>query len=158
MCLLWFDLTSHTAGPMGSGWQGIVAPQARKLQPTAHFCGSATQTHVSRALAYGLCRQVTGCPQVCPREMGRTLWGHPCSSAIRSTRGCRASTAGTRAGSSLLACGVFLPVPGKRGQLPGPEGVSASKIKNPRYLFDSGGFLLTWCRRDESNTRPSHYE
>lgn len=32
----------------------------------------------------------------------------------------------------------------------------ADHMKKARYLLDSG--LFNWCRRDESNTRPSHYE
>ena len=32
------------------------------------------------------------------------------------------------------------------------------KKKNPATVLIAGFPLFTWCRRDESNTRPSHYE
>jgi hypothetical protein len=35
-------------------------------------------------------------------------------------------------------------------------GWSDPEKEKPRHLDDSG--VLFWCRRDESNTRPSHYE
>ena len=37
-------------------------------------------------------------------------------------------------------------------------GYTGREKKNPAIFWIAGFPLLTWCRRDESNTRPSHYE
>jgi hypothetical protein len=42
-----------------------------------------------------------------------------------------------------------------RGEMPQQFSRRTEKQK-PRYQKNSGAF--NWCRRDESNTRPSHYE
>ena len=38
------------------------------------------------------------------------------------------------------------------------SGYTDAKSKNPATKKIAGFPLLYWCRRDESNTRPSHYE
>ena len=59
----------------------------------------------------------------------------------------------------------FMACPNRRGQLPTP---ACAAIESPSYMTTKEkGFAITfvtanpylyWCRRDESNTRPSHYE